>query len=270
MKKVILPLIALGAVYFGIKAFTTELAEPAEGVVVMAQPVTLTPSITITGTTVPTEAEVDSTMVVVVDDPVMRPIDPQVNEFMPLPFTGKKLNKFAKKFGGKVIRINNQLATALVRVFGLDQANLPSSVVKVNGALYFKAKDGTLYVTNEGELVIIDNIEDEQTITAAQLADALQPIVGRDLGGLTYTAVYASGNTLHLDLNLEGAAFNSVSAKDITVFKDILLKTFAQQGTSGVLYANNINLSITLSVNGNYLAQTDVYSFELNPYLLNY
>ena len=265
MKKVILPLIALAAVYFGVNAFITELNKPATGVVMTpAEPVMLTPSITITGTTVPTETEVVTTTVVV-DEPIIHPVDPEV-DFMPLPFTGKKIKKWAAKFGGKVMTMNNTLATQLVRGFKLDVKLLPSKVVKVNGDLYLKLKNGDLIVIHKGDVITIDGIDDEQGITAAQLAEALQPMIGRNYGGVQYTSIYAAGNTLYLDVNLIGN-FNSPQQADLQIFKNIMMSTFQNQGTGNLFYSNNISLNLSLSTNGSFVGSVDIFAFEFNPYL---
>ena len=144
MKKVAILLLIAGAGVFSYLIVNTLKTEPATGVVVVEpmEPVEVTPTET-------------TTVVVDVPEPDPKPVDPEVIPevvFEPLKFNGKRIGKFAKANGGKVMSITNTYARALIG-FGLDKANLPTKVVKVGGDLYFKAADGTLYVAHKGQLI---------------------------------------------------------------------------------------------------------------------
>ena len=143
-------LLALVAAFFGVKAVLNSLMQPAEGMVVIEMPTD--PMINDMGgvdeTTVMTEEEMMETEM---EDTAMEPVETKP-VFTPLNFTGKKVKKFAKANGGKVMAINNTYARALIN-FGLDKADLPNQVIKVNGDLYFKSKSGVLYVAHMGELI---------------------------------------------------------------------------------------------------------------------
>ena len=149
MKRKLIIIIALIATFFGVKAVLNSLQQPAEGkaVVVNGEPEIVI--VDVDTTTVATET-------IVIPEPVdPKPVDPEVIPevvFEPLKFNGKRLGKFAKANGGKVMNLTNTYARALIG-FGLDKANLPTKVVKVGGDLYFKAADGTLYVAHEGKLI---------------------------------------------------------------------------------------------------------------------
>lgn len=143
MRKVFI-LLALVAIFFGVKEFLSSIEKPVSGpveVIVVSEEtetVTVGPvTVTVSEVTTKTTEEVEE-----VAEPV----------FMPLMWDGKKIKKFAKKHGVKVMKLDNTYGRALINM-GLAKENLPLMVVKVSGDLYFKAKDGTVYVAHTGKLI---------------------------------------------------------------------------------------------------------------------
>ena len=106
MKKTIIFIFLLISTYFGVKYFLESIEKPVEEVVV----------------------------VVVTPEPV-EPEETEEEEFIPLPFTGKKLRAFAKKYGGTIVVVG-----------GIGKA------VKV-GEDYYYEKEGILYVRHNGETI---------------------------------------------------------------------------------------------------------------------
>ena len=128
MKKAILLLLLCSAAIVGFKVYE-ELQKPAEGVVMLEAETT---------EEVVTEEESADPVEVVTEEveEVIEEVEEVVEEvkeevFKPLAFTGKRLNAFAKKHGGRVLVIGGIKA------------------VKVGDDYYYK-KDGVLYVRHNG------------------------------------------------------------------------------------------------------------------------
>ena len=133
------------AVIFGIRAFQQELKKPAEGMVMveMKDPM-INEMGGVDGTTVMTEEEaMEAEEVEVPMD--MEPMEEVKEEeiFTPLPFDGR-LGKFIKKYGG----VKVDLPAPWVKMYGVKKG------VKINGDVYFEAKDGHFYVFHKGKLLI--------------------------------------------------------------------------------------------------------------------
>ena len=148
MKK-LLVLLFLVVGFFGVKAIVNSLQEPATGVVVV-EPVDLTPSNTITGTTVPTEEEVEEEETEEAEEPMA--VEPVVT-FSPLDFTGKGLNKFARANGGKVVKIEGAILKAVAVHFD-EHVTIAKKGVIVSGVLYVKTSMGAVAI-NKGEVYLI-------------------------------------------------------------------------------------------------------------------
>ena len=131
MKRALLILLLISGAILGYKVYL-ELQKPAEGIVL----VTVEPTEEAeqgTDETVPTETTTDTLDLPVeeTEEVVEEEVEEVEEVFNPLPFTGKRLKAFAKKYGGRIVVVG-----------GLK-------TVQIGDDYYYKKGDG-LYVRHNG------------------------------------------------------------------------------------------------------------------------